>query len=67
MDSRDVIGQTEWIGCGVKKSRLRGVSDLQEDEWVGDRRTDGWMDRLFTQMGNPGREPYLKGSSQVGG
>lgn len=38
MDSRDIIGQTEWIACRVGKSRVRGdscVPGLQEDGWVG--------------------------------
>lgn len=37
MDSRDIIGQTAWIACRVRKSRVRGdsyVPGLQEDGLV---------------------------------
>lgn len=75
MDSRGITGQTDWIGYGVRKARVRGdsrVSDLQKDGWVGwmDGWTVGWMNKWkngpFTQMGNLEREPYSKRGSKVG-
>lgn len=42
MDSREVMDQIEWIGCGVRKTKqLEMTLATHQDGWM-DRQVEGW-------------------------